>query len=132
MCEPLSGKKKLKPEGFVSEEAWIFVSEDVKSAVQGLIKYHEECIEEIESIYSESTELIDEELKFGDSASIGLIRTHLNCTMAIELWLEDAVEVETQCEMCGCPESFHYVETNEQKYGDKHEHCICKNCGVCF
>jgi len=59
MCEPLRGKKLLKPENIVSEEAWIFLSEDVKSAVEFYKRYRADpwLLEE------EHPEIIDEWFK---------------------------------------------------------------------
>jgi len=137
MCEPLVGKKIEDDfDGYIDENTPFKVPlESLKSAVKGLIKYHESNIEEIEMMYkiSKPGRTPFEQRLLNINHRI-LLKQEIKAIMAIELWLEDAVEIEPKCEMCGCPESFHYKEIVPTSPGgtSNQEHLICKNCGVCF
>lgn len=66
-----------------------FHSKDIKSAVEGLINYHEYLIEGYINDIKEFTEL-----PFGNTkirVYIELIKQEYEHIMAIELWLEDAI-----------------------------------------
>lgn len=133
MCEPLRGSKQNNDDWHSDsvthcKEGFFYVSK-VKSAVKGLIKHHEDIIEEkIKAI--DNTAMAYDYYKWIDAYMLSIKKEYENIQV-IEHWLEDAIEIENKCEMCGCPESFHFKETVYIKYGDNREHLVCKNCGVC-
>jgi len=84
--EPLKGKLP----GF---EPNSYTKEQIKSAVEGLIKFHEDRIEEL--IYKLETIKIgikDNQLTWGQSDEMwSEINFHFESIMAIEHWLEDVI-----------------------------------------
>jgi hypothetical protein len=150
MCEPepLQNQRMMLVEGGVLRKATLhkemgFITQDpkgdlllveaLKSVVDVLIKYHEECIGGIISCIETRDSSGFSLNTYGEEKILLQALEHeYETIMMIEHWLEDVIEIEPKCEMCGCAESYHYVEKDEKKYGDKQEHCICKTCGICY
>jgi hypothetical protein len=80
---PLKGKRVQCPEYL---DADCFDYEDLKSAVAGLIKFHEDRIEELIKLI-ETSEANFEEVNI----TLNLIKFEYESIMAIEHWLEDVI-----------------------------------------
>ena len=90
--EPLKGKELLggftvsKTIADAPEELPFFDKDDVKSAVAGLIKFHEDRIEELIRLIEISDANFEEM-----NITLNLIKFEYESIMAIEHWLEDVI-----------------------------------------
>ena len=81
MCEQLREKMRTLPEQPYDFDFFNF--DNVKSAVEGLIKYHENSIERIieTTHYTEMEEIW----------AMAMIKHHIEEMQVIEYWMEDAI-----------------------------------------
>lgn len=85
--EPLINKTRIAIE--VKNKPLMFLKDDVKSAVEGLIKYHEDLIEEkIKAI--NNTLMSYDYYKWIDSYILSIKKEYENIQV-IEHWLEDVI-----------------------------------------
>ena len=90
MCEPLIGKIKSRKIADLVVHEYVDLT-SLKSAVEGLIKYHEDEIEDIERIYNEEDNLTEIEQQHLDFIYLSMLTVHYNSILAIEYWEEDAL-----------------------------------------
>lgn len=87
MCEPLRGKKhELNPGDEILSGLYVIDADDVKSAVEGLIQWHEEVIENCISALENSTHLPYMDFLWEE------LQNHYKSIQAIEHWFEDVIE----------------------------------------
>lgn len=87
MCEPLRGKIEEFQDHYIH-----FKADDIKSAVKGLIKYHEDKIEHmIKHLQESEIKLQYPKNKMLEISALKALKNEYNVINAIELWLEDAI-----------------------------------------
>ena len=93
MCEPLKGKRINNIDvGFKTDDEFYFRRNDIKSAVEGLIKYHEDKIEHmIKHLQEVEIKLHYPKNKMLETAASKALKNEYKSLNAIELWLEDAI-----------------------------------------
>jgi hypothetical protein len=88
MSEPL--KEKISFDEMFGASIHYFDYEDIKSAVEGLIKFHEDRIEELIQTLIEKSERFKDE-PFPTWIETEKIIKEYESIMAIEHWLEDVI-----------------------------------------
>jgi len=88
MCEPLREKIHESQEGYPIGNPFIyFEPDDIKSAVEGLIKYHESIIEDfIQNLENKNWSERDKQI------IVNTIEIEYDHLMNIEKWFEDVIE----------------------------------------
>ena len=86
--EPLRGKMEFVHD----DEPFLFNENDLKSAVDGLIQFHEDRIEETIFVLKEAYNKMGiKDPKFVRD-QVRIIEQHYESIMAIEHWLEDVID----------------------------------------